>query len=66
LFICSILTCLAPIGAVCGLIWYTTHREEVRALPALYGAVCKIGLFVAIGQTVALVLLTLLFALVRH
>ena len=66
LFICSILTCLAPIGAVWGLIWYPTHREEVRALPALYGAVCKIGLFVAIGQTVALVLLTLLFALVRH
>jgi len=66
LFICSMLTCLAPIGAVWGLIWYPAHREELRALPALYGAICKIGLWVAIGQTVALVLLTVLFALFRH
>lgn len=66
LFIFSILTCLAPIGAVWGIIWFPAHREEIRALPALYGAMCKIGLGVAIGQTVALVLVTLLFAIVRH
>ncbi len=66
LFVFSILPFLAPIGAVWGLIWLPGRREEIQALPALYGAVSKIGLFVAIGQTVALVLLTLLFAVVRH
>ncbi len=66
LFVFSVLTCLAPIGAVWGIVWYPAHREEIRSLPALYGALCKIGLTVAIGQTVALVALTLLYALVRH
>ena len=66
LFVCSVLTCLAPIGAVWGIVWYPAHREEIHALPALYGALCKIGLTVAIGQSIALVVLTLLYALVRH
>lgn len=66
LFIFSVLTCLAPLGAVGGIIWYPAHREEIRALPALYGAVCKIGLVVAIVQTLALVVFTLLFALVHR
>jgi hypothetical protein len=66
LFILSVLTCSSPVGAVWGLVWYPGHREEIRSLPALYGAMCKIGLVVAIGQTVALVLFTLLFTLVRH
>jgi hypothetical protein len=66
IFICSIVSCLAPIGAVWGLVWYPTHREEVRALPSLYGALCKIGLAVAIGQTIVLVIVTVLYAHVRH
>lgn len=66
LFVFSVVPCLAPIGAVWGAIWYPAHREDVRALPTLYGALCKIGLGVAIGQTVAMVLVTLLFSLIRH
>jgi len=66
LFIFSVVPCLAPIGAVWGAVWYPAHREDVRALPTLYGALCKIGLGVAVGQTVAVVVLTLLFTLVRH
>lgn len=66
LFILSIVTFLAPIGAVWGIIWYPNHREELRALPAIYSAVCKIGLALAITQTAGVVLLTLLFALIRH
>ncbi|MEJ0090905.1 MAG: RING finger protein [Limisphaerales bacterium] len=65
-FIFSVLTCLAPIAAVWGIIWYPKHREEIRALPALYDALCKIGLAVAIGQTIAVVVLTALYALVRR
>jgi hypothetical protein len=66
LFVASVLPCLAPIGAVGGLIWYPSHREEVRALPTLYGALCKIGLGVAVGQTIIMVLMTLLFSLTRR
>jgi len=66
LFVFSVVPCLAPIGAVWGLIWYPTHHEEVRALPALYGALCKIGIGVAIAQTVAVVLMAVLFSVVRQ
>jgi hypothetical protein len=66
LFVFSILPCLAPIGAVWGIIWRQLHRDDLRALPSLYGAVSMIGLIIAIGQTVALVVITLLFTLVRH
>lgn len=65
LFVFSVIPCLAPIGAVWGLIWYPTHREDVRALPALYGALCKIGIGVGIAQTVAVVLMAVLFSVVR-
>ena len=66
LFVFSVLPCLAPIGAIWGFIWYPTHRDEVRALPTLYNALCRIGLVVATGQTALMVLMTLLFALLRH
>lgn len=66
LFIFCLIPCLAPIGAVWGAIWYPTHREEVRALPSIYDALCKIGLGVAITQTVLVVVMTILFSLVRH
>ena len=66
LFILNVVTCLAPIGAIWGLIWLPANREEIRALPALYGALGKIGLAVGIGQTVALVAFTLLYAVIRH
>jgi hypothetical protein len=66
LFVFSLLPCLAPIGAVWGIIWYSTHREDLRALPSLYGAATKIGLGIAIGQTIALVVITAWFTLLHH
>lgn len=65
LFILSVLPCLAPIGAVWGFIWHFTHRDELRALPTIYSALCKIGLGVAIGQTVIMVLMTVLYSVMR-
>jgi hypothetical protein len=61
LFVCSVLPCLAPIAGITGLIWYSTHRAEVEALPSLYTALCKIGIAVGLGQTVLLVLMALLY-----
>jgi transcription elongation factor Elf1 len=66
LFVFSVVPCLAPIGAVWGLVWFPAHREDVRLLPTLYGALCKIGLIVAIAQTIAVVVLTVLFVITRH
>ena len=65
-FIFSVLTCLAPIGAVWGIIWRPMHREELQTLPAIYNALSKIGIGVAVGQTVALVIFMLLYALISH
>ena len=65
LFVFCVLPCLAPIGAVWGSVWYPSHREEIKALPSLYAALCKIGLAVAIGQAALLVIMGFLFAAVR-
>jgi hypothetical protein len=65
LFIFCVLPCLAPIGAIWGVVWYPAHRQEVNALPSLYPALCKIGLGVAIAQAIALVVLGLLYSVVR-
>jgi predicted amidophosphoribosyltransferase len=66
LFICSVLPFLAPVGAVCGWFWLPAHREELRALPSIYGALGKIGLALASGQTLLLVVLALLYTFVHH
>ena len=65
LFVLCALPGLAPIGAVWGAVWYLSHREEVKALPSLYPALCKVGLGVAIGQTVLMAIMGLLFAAFR-
>lgn len=64
-FVLSVLPCTAPIGGVWSLIWYPLHRAEVAALPALYGALSKIGIALGLGQAVLLVLLALLHSLLR-
>jgi predicted RNA-binding Zn-ribbon protein involved in translation (DUF1610 family) len=65
LFVFCVVPCLAPIGAVWGLIWYSMRRDEIKALPSVFPALCKIGIGVAIGQCVLIVLLTMLYAFFR-
>jgi hypothetical protein len=65
IFILSVLSCTAPIGAVWGLVWYPAHRDDVSALPSVYSALCKIGLAVGVGQTVLIVLMSVLYAAFR-
>jgi hypothetical protein len=66
LFVICLVPCLAPVGGVWGLVWYPGHRQEVNALPSLYPALYKIGLGAAIGQTVMMVIMGLLFAVRRQ
>lgn len=65
LFILCVLPGLAPVGVVFGLVWYPSQREDIKTLPSIYPALCKIGLGVGIAQSVLLVLMALLF-LVFH
>lgn len=65
LFILSVLPCTAIIGVVWGLIWYPSHRADVKTLPSIYSALCKIGLGVGIAQTVALVVMSVLFRMYK-
>lgn len=64
-FVLSVIPCTAPIGGVWSLVWFATHRSDVEALPALYSALCKIGIGVGIGQTVIMILMSLIYAATR-
>jgi hypothetical protein len=67
LFVCCVIPCLAPLGALWGLIWYPKHKDDVSALPSLYPALCKIGIGVAIAQSIALLVVAVLYSgLYRH
>lgn len=65
LFVLSVLPCCVPIGAIWGLAWYPSHRDDVRTLPSIYPALCKIALAAALGQCVMLVLMAALYAAIR-
>jgi hypothetical protein len=51
LLVFSILPCTAPLAAILGTGWYLRRRQEVRQLPALHGALCKLAIGAAIGQS---------------
>ncbi len=63
-FLC-IIPLLAPVGALVGLIWYFRNREDIRALPQVYGVMTRLGLVVAVVLTVAGTALSALYAVVR-
>jgi hypothetical protein len=65
LFVLAIVPCTAPFGGVIGLIWYTAHKQEVAALPALYPALSKIGIGIGLGQTAILAMMAMLHSVVR-
>jgi hypothetical protein len=65
LFVLCVIPCAAPLAALIGAIWYWSNQETVRALPSLYGGLCKIALGLGIGQTVLIVIMVLLFSVFR-
>jgi hypothetical protein len=58
----SILFCTAPFAAIFGTIWFFNHRKEIDALPSLHGALCKIAVGLAIGQTALMLVVGVLYA----
>lgn len=65
LFVLGILPCTAPLTAVIGSAWYMSHRADLKKLPGVSFSLAAIGLAAAIGQTVMVILLTVLYALTQ-
>jgi hypothetical protein len=65
LFVLSVIPCVAPLAALFGVIWYKSNRETIRALPALYGGLCKIALGLGVGQTILIIVMLMLFSVFR-
>ena len=65
LFVLSVIPCVAPLAVLIGAIWYRSNRETIRALPALYGGLCKIALGLGAGQTILIVVMLMLFSVFR-
>jgi predicted RNA-binding Zn-ribbon protein involved in translation (DUF1610 family) len=61
-FVLSVLPCTSLGGAIWGLVWYPRHKQEVAALPSIYSVLCKIGIVTGFCQSIALVVLGLLFS----
>jgi hypothetical protein len=59
-FVLCIIPCLAPLGVPFGALWWLIRRKDVAALPALNGALLKIGLGIGAVEIIAIVLLSLL------
>ena len=54
-FVACVLPCTAPIGLVIAIVFFSIKKEDIRALPAIYGALSKIGLVVGIIETLLIV-----------
>lgn len=63
LLVFSILPCTAALTAIVGGIWYWANRKRLATLPAQQFALARIALLIAIGQTVILVVVAALHAM---
>lgn len=65
-FVFNALTCSAPIAAIVGLNWWRMHRNELKSQPAIYQALCLIGVVVGFIQTGIGVLAAVFYAASRR
>lgn len=65
LFIFCLIPFTAPVAALFGVFWYSSHRKELAALPSVYLGLSRIALGVGIGQTVLTVVMGILYTLFR-
>jgi len=61
LLIFCIIPFTAPIAAIIGIIWYSSHRKKIKALPRLYSAISNIAIYLGIGQSIFIIIATVLF-----
>lgn len=65
LLIFSVLSCSAPLAALIGVPWYARHKQEINSLPALYAAIPKIAIVIALAQTLLVIIMAILYAAFR-
>jgi hypothetical protein len=65
LFVFCIIPFSAPFAMFFGYLWYRSHREDITAMPALYDALCKVALGVAIGQTALSFVVLIVYHILR-
>jgi uncharacterized membrane protein len=65
LFVLCLIPLTAPVASIVALFYSFSRREEVGKLPALYGALAKIGIGVGFFQTAAIVILAVIFTFTR-
>ncbi|MEY2409052.1 MAG: hypothetical protein QOF48_1722 [Verrucomicrobiota bacterium] len=50
-FVACVLPCTATVGLIVAIIFFSVKKEDIRALPAIYGALAKIGMAVSLVET---------------
>ncbi len=65
LMVFSILPCTALPAAVFGCVWYFRHKREIVKLSALYTALCKLALGVAVVQSTFILVAVALHTMLR-
>jgi len=62
-FVFCALPITAPIAGIVALIWYLTKKDAINKMPAMYSAMVKIGIWVALGFTTLIILFAILFSI---
>lgn len=62
----GLIPCTSPIAALIGVPWYISRRGEIAAMHGSRAAICTIGVAVACVQTVLLIALSTLYAVIGN
>jgi len=65
LFAFCVLPLTAPLGFLIGLPWYRRRRDVLARQPAMYSALCRLGLAIAAAQSVFAFFMFLIYSAVR-
>ena len=62
IFIACLLPFIGFVGTIFGCVWMLRHRSELRALPAIYGVLCRLGVVVGLVQTVGTIAAAMIYS----
>jgi predicted RNA-binding Zn-ribbon protein involved in translation (DUF1610 family) len=62
LFVFCVIPLTAPFAILFGGSWYISNRKDIKDMPVLYSAISRIAVFIAIGQTVFIIFIVMMFA----
>ena len=65
LFVFCVLPLTAPLGFLIGLPWYRARRAVLSRLPTMYSALCRLGLGIAVAQSLFALVMFVVYSAVR-